>query len=190
MSQRIKYIHNPALDFKVGSVGDPGSRDFFLQITSESTTNTIAIGKTQLEALLERFQELIRELRRQKLATQDDLAKVQVITDSELLYPIEEDFQAGIMGITWEPELNRVSLEIQELSDMPEFADLVQIDEDTSEFDFPPDILQAILEIAQIRGFITLAQKVIAAGRAPCPFCGLPIDISGHLCPRANGYKR
>jgi uncharacterized repeat protein (TIGR03847 family) len=94
------------------------------------------------------------------------------------------------MGITWEPEINRVSLEIQELSEMPEFSDLVQIDEDTSDFDFPPDILQAILEIAQIRGFIVLAQKVIDSGRAPCPFCGLPIDLSGHLCPRANGYKR
>lgn len=190
MSQRIKYIHNPAIDFKVGALGEPGSRDFFIQIASDSSVNTISIGKIQLEALIERFQELIRELRRQKLATSEDLLKIFNSSESELQFPIEEDFQAGIMGITWEPEINRVSLEIQELSDQPEFADLVQIDEDTSDFDFPPDILHAILEISQIRGFIALAQKVVDSGREPCPFCGLPIDITGHLCPRANGYKR
>jgi hypothetical protein len=31
---------------------------------------------------------------------------------------------------------------------------------------------------------------VIAAGRQPCPFCGLPINPEGHLCARANGYRR
>jgi hypothetical protein len=24
----------------------------------------------------------------------------------------------------------------------------------------------------------------------PCPFCGIPIDPNGHLCPRSNGYRR
>jgi len=23
-----------------------------------------------------------------------------------------------------------------------------------------------------------------------CPFCGRPIDADGHICPRANGYRR
>jgi hypothetical protein len=31
---------------------------------------------------------------------------------------------------------------------------------------------------------------VVNAGRAPCPFCGSPIDPAGHLCPRANGFRR
>ena len=24
----------------------------------------------------------------------------------------------------------------------------------------------------------------------PCPFCGGPMDPTGHLCPRANGFRR
>jgi len=24
----------------------------------------------------------------------------------------------------------------------------------------------------------------------PCPFCGGPVDPAGHLCPRANGFRR
>jgi hypothetical protein len=31
---------------------------------------------------------------------------------------------------------------------------------------------------------------VVAAGRPPCPFCGGPLDAGGHVCPRANGYRR
>jgi hypothetical protein len=30
---------------------------------------------------------------------------------------------------------------------------------------------------------------VVSAGRPPCPFCGLPVDADGHLCPRMNGHR-
>lgn len=190
MGNRVKYIHNPVETLKVGTVGEPGARQFFIQVFSSLGRNTISIEKIHLQALVERLEELIRELRRQKLATVDDLNREFKKTSTDLDFPVEEDFQAGIMGITWLPELQKVSLEIQEISDQVEFSELVQIDDDTSDFDYPPDILQAILEIYQIRSFIKSAVQVIASGRAPCPFCGLPIDISGHLCPRSNGYKR
>ena len=26
--------------------------------------------------------------------------------------------------------------------------------------------------------------------RPACPFCGGPVDPAGHLCPRANGFRR
>ena len=34
------------------------------------------------------------------------------------------------------------------------------------------------------------ARALVSAGRPPCPFCGGPLDPTGHVCPRANGYKR
>jgi len=40
------------------------------------------------------------------------------------------------------------------------------------------------------RGFASRAETVVSAGRPPCPFCGQPLDPEGHLCPRANGFKR
>ena len=190
MSKRVIYRHIPEENFIVGTVGNPGERAFFLQVTSTSGTNSIFLEKTQLIALVERFEELIRELKRKKMVSEQELFAPSTQLDSELIFPIEEDFRAGVMGITWEPENERVSLEIQEFSEMEEFSDLVQVDEDTSDHDFPPDILEALLTISQIRGFINLADDVISAGRELCPFCGLPIDLTGHLCPRANGYKR
>ena len=40
------------------------------------------------------------------------------------------------------------------------------------------------------RDFVARAQALVAAGRPPCPFCLQPLDPSGHICPRANGYRR
>ena len=31
--------------------------------------------------------------------------------------------------------------------------------------------------------------KIVAAGRPPCPLCGLPLDTDGHVCPRQNGHR-
>ena len=40
------------------------------------------------------------------------------------------------------------------------------------------------------RDFVARAQALVAAGRPPCPFCLQPLDPHGHICPRANGYRR
>jgi len=58
------------------------------------------------------------------------------------------------------------------------------------DIDMGPDLLIATLNIAQVKGFCERAMNIVNAGRAACPFCGLPIDPLGHLCPRANGYRR
>ena len=40
------------------------------------------------------------------------------------------------------------------------------------------------------RSFVQRAEQVLEAGRPSCPFCGNPIDPDGHLCVRANGFRR
>ena len=43
---------------------------------------------------------------------------------------------------------------------------------------------------AYARDFVARAQALVSAGRPPCPFCLQPLDPAGHVCPRANGYRR
>ena len=54
----------------------------------------------------------------------------------------------------------------------------------------PDELLLVSLTPAAARAFSKRAQSVVAAGRPPCQFCGQPLDPAGHLCPRANGYRR
>jgi len=60
---------------------------------------------------------------------------------------------------------------------------------DEDEQDGPP-LLRVRIGGTAARAFVTRAQAVVAAGRPPCPFCGGPLDAGGHVCPRANGYRR
>jgi len=50
--------------------------------------------------------------------------------------------------------------------------------------------VRVVLTPAEARAFARRSLALVAAGRAPCPFCGEPLDPEGHICPRANGYKR
>ena len=50
---------------------------------------------------------------------------------------------------------------------------------------------EAVMSAIRVaRAFTKRAQAVVSAGRQPCPFCGNPMDPEGHLCPRANGFRR
>ena len=177
---RIIYRHQPAIRFIVSAIGEPGQREFFIQVKSEGNLNTVAIDKGQVIALSERFQELIRELRRGRLATTEDLTAPAVQDDAPLELPIESDFTVGIISITWENEY--VIVNIQAASQDDELL--------IDDIDSGPDLIVASLKINQIKGFCARANLVVNAGRPACPFCALPVDPLGHLCPRANGYRR
>jgi uncharacterized repeat protein (TIGR03847 family) len=185
---RIVYEHLLPSRFIVGTVGNPGERAFFLQVVSDVGRTTVAVEKTQVGALSVRLREMIGELRRNKLASLDELSLPAIKDSATLDFPIDEDFQTGVIGITWDQEMQRVIIEAQALMDESE-QELLDED-DISQIEDAPDLMRVYLRINQVRGFCDRADAVVANGRQPCPFCGLPIDPAGHLCPRANGYRR
>jgi len=189
MSSRFIYNHDPAQVFTVGTVGVPGERAFFIQVVSDHGSTTVAVEKNQVAALAERLHELLVEVRRSNLASADELNIAPLTHLEPLQFPLDEDFRAGIMGISWDSEANRISIDIQALSnfEVEEIIgedDLVDIDTEV------PDLLKFSIRIYQAKSFVTFATKLVEAGRAACPFCALPVDPNGHLCPRANGYRR
>lgn len=189
MSDRIIFNHEEANRFIVGTIGLPGERAFFLQASSTNGTTTVSVEKSQVVALAQRLRELITEVRRSKLASLDELGLPVVIDNDNLEFPIDEEFQAGVMGISWDPETQRVSVEIQSIAD-GEFTELMSDEDDLADVEDPPDLLRLTIRLNQAKGFCNRADSIVSAGRPNCPFCGLPIDPAGHLCPRANGYRR
>lgn len=185
---RIIYRHQNVQRCVVGTVGAPGERVFFLQVKSSEGFNSIVLEKSQVQALVERLQLMIRELRRNKLAGSEQLNAPAIKDDLTLEYPITEDFRAGVIAITYEQGGQNVEVQIQALTD-DEYEELIEEDA-ISEGEALPDLLLIQLSIPMVRGFIERAGHVVAAGRTPCPFCGIPLNPEGHLCPRANGYRR
>ena len=189
VSERIIFNHEDATRFIVGTVGVPGERAFFVQASSVAGTTTVAVEKSQVAALAERLHELVTEVRRNKLASLDELDLPATIDNDNLEFPLDEEFRAGVMGISWDPQTQRVAIEIQSIAD-GEFTELISDDEELAGVEDPPDLLRLTLRLNQVKGFCNRAENVLQAGRSVCPFCGLPIDTTGHLCPRANGYRR
>ena len=53
-----------------------------------------------------------------------------------------------------------------------------------------PDAVRVFLTPTRARAFAERADRVVRAGRKPCPLCAEPLDPDGHVCPRQNGYRR
>ncbi|HVN13408.1 MAG TPA: DUF3090 domain-containing protein [Kineosporiaceae bacterium] len=181
---RQVFDYDPPDRFVAGTVGEPGSRTFFLQARSGSRVTSVALEKAQVSVLAERVDELLDEVLRISggKAAVPAVAPVDAEDDEPLDTPIEEEFRVGAMSLAWDPEAGRVVVEC--------FAEGVPVEEEDEEEEVDGAVLRVSISGAAARAFTKRAMAVVAAGRPPCPFCANPLDPGGHICPRANGYRR
>ncbi|MEU4098969.1 DUF3090 domain-containing protein [Streptomyces sp. NPDC026673] len=192
---RQVFLYDKPERFVAGTVGQPGQRTFFLQASAAGRTTSVALEKTQVEALAERIDELLDEVVRRTGGS----APVPAVAPSELLdsgpleVPVEEEFRVGTMALAWDGAEERMILEAQALVEIEaededdlEAAEEMLLQDDEN----GPPLLRVRLTGAQARSFAKRALDVVAAGRPPCPLCSLPLDPEGHVCPRQNGYRR
>ena len=183
MTPRILLFDSPER-FTVGTVGQPGERTFFIQVESGSRLISVALEKSQVQALADRLIYMIREIKQSDpTVTTAKLPR----DDAPLKSPIEEEFRIGIIGLAFDSSQQLIQVDLQAVSETneeePEFIDVDDLSSDQ-------DILRVLISPSEAERFSKRATSVVSAGRQPCPFCGGPIDTRGHLCPRANGYRR
>lgn len=159
--------------FVAGTVGEPGERAFYLQIRDSSRLFSVAVEKAQVQAMVSRLEVMIAEIRKS-----NPLMMVEKLPtdDAPLESPIDSEFQIGAMSLAWDEDSKLIRVELFELED----------DEEDSE----GEVVAVNISLAMATAFTVRSKAVVNAGRLPCPFCGIPIDPRGHLCPRANGYRR
>lgn len=179
MSRSVFNLSDPER-FIIGTIGAPGEREFYLQIRKAGQNFSFALEKSQAAALAERCSAIIREIRAG--------AGEPPVDRSPLETPVESEFTIGVMSLLWEAESERFLLEAQAITNSRSDDAFEEIVEDSTE-DAPP-ILRARFDLVLARAFVIRTEEVVAAGRPPCIFCGAPINADGHLCPRANGYRR
>ncbi len=179
------YAYDPPERFIAGTVGEPGERTFYLQATAVGRMTSVVLEKAQVSQLAERLDELLDEvLRRTGGAASIPATAPDALTDDgPLEQPLIEDFRVGAIALAWDGDSERVIIEAQELSDTP-------LEPLTDELpDDGPAVLRVTITAAAARAFAKRAQAIVVAGRPPCPLCGLPLDASGHVCPRQNGHR-
>lgn len=169
----MKYEFTQPDRFIAGTVGEPGERAFYLQIRSSTRLLSVAVEKAQVQAISERLEVMISEIRK---STPLMIIEKLPRDDAPLESPIDAEFQIGAMSLAWDESTQLICIQLFELEDDEE-----EVEGEVVEINITP---------AMAAAFSLRSKAVVNAGRLPCPFCGIPIDPRGHLCPRSNGYKR
>ena len=168
----MKYEFTRPERFVAGTVGEPGERAFYLQIRTSTRLLSVAVEKAQVQAISTRLEVMIAEIRKSSpLVSIEKLVK----DDLPLESPIDAEFQIGAMSLAWDEATQLICIQLFELED----------DEGAE-----GEVVEINITPAMAAAFSLRSKAVVNAGRLPCPFCGIPIDPRGHLCPRANGYRR
>ncbi|HEY0904474.1 MAG TPA: DUF3090 domain-containing protein [Marmoricola sp.] len=187
----VVHGFDPPERFVAGTVGPPGQRTFFLQARAGNRLVSVALEKQQVQALAERVDELLDEVMATQVGGESvipALAPLGLEDSDPLEQPIEEEFRAGTMTLSWDPTDERVVIEVFPYTEAAVITP-DQLDEDFEEPE-PDEVFLVRLPAGPARAFVKRAEQVLEAGRPSCPFCGNPIDPDGHLCVRANGFRR
>ncbi len=148
--------------FTTGALGQPGQRTFVIQVRADGSRFTMKCEKQQVAAL----SQYIRQL----LADAPEML--------QLSQPQEVNFTVGTVGIAYDPRNDRMVIQIEELVPFDENEEPIMDAEVTR--------IRLNITRGQAVAFCDHADEVVAAGRPPCIFCGRPMNIDGHMCPRMN----
>ena len=160
---------SPAIDlgdldrFTVGTHGPVGRRVFLLQCRADRTLLTLKVEKQQVSVLAEYLARLLVDLERPDYTPDDE----------DLDEPSEAHWVVGTIGVSFDEDADRIVVVAEEL-----------VDEDEE-----GDVARFTITRHQAAAFAVRATSLVEAGRPACPLCSLPLDPSGHTCPRTNGHR-
>jgi len=165
--------------FVADAIGEPGSRTFYLQARQGGAVVTLGLEKVHLAALAGRLAGLLDAVETDGGGT-DPQGDVATRDDAPLEPPVVEAFRIGAISLAWDEGANRVVIEAQPALEDGEMQ--LASDDDPA----GPDLLRVQVAPARARDFVRRAAGLVAAGRPSCPFCGQPLEATGHFCPRTN----
>ena len=149
----------------VGTEGEPGQRQFFLQVVAGGKAVTLACEKFHVQGLVQRIEQLL----------ESHGSKAQPAAPAAPAGPMRPEWAIAELGLGYNETKSQFVIVAREAVTDGEAAEAA-----TARF---------WLDERQLRGLAKQAEQVLSAGRPLCQFCGLPMDPAGHPCPAANGSR-
>ncbi len=163
-----------------GAVGEPGARAFYVQARNADTELTVLVEKEQVALLASEAVAFLDRLA-------DEYPEDQVILPpaaAQLHEPTVPLFRARLIGLGFDPERELVLIELREhASDDDDEVEAAPEPLETEESGY---VARIYATRSQVRAMAAHGAEVVEAGRPPCPLCGMPMDATGHRCPRWN----
>jgi uncharacterized repeat protein (TIGR03847 family) len=155
--------------FTAGTVGPPGQRVFYIQVREDEVTVSLRCEKQQVAALTEYFDGLLNDLEPAPYGVSAN--------DLGLAQPVEAIWTVGSIGVAYDEPSDRIVVVLEEIT---------EVDDEIDGVETPGASVKVRLNRSQVSAFVRHSRELVASGRPPCRFCGLPIDTDGHPCPRMN----
>ena len=168
MSRQIHVFRSPER-FLAGTIGQPGEREFFLQVVDGRRVLSVACEKQQVAAISQFLRRVLNDL-----PPPEDRPVPAAL---ELVEPVEQAFVLGPIGLGYDQRNDRLVVQLEEIG---------MVDEDGDDLPGYDGHVRLYVTRGQAAAFCDHADRIIAAGRPDCRWCSLPIDPDGHACPRMN----
>jgi uncharacterized repeat protein (TIGR03847 family) len=160
----------------LGVIGEVGHRLFLFYCRQGLVETTVKVEKQQIAVLSGYLGRIVKELGRPG----------HLPEDLEFYGTEEYEWVVGTIGVSYDEELDRIVIVLEEIGSGEEDD---EDDEDDDELGESAHVLRVALSREQAAAFAIHATRLVEAGRPPCPLCSLPLDPSGHDCPRTNGHR-
>ena len=180
-----------------GAVGDPGEREFFLQARTESAQLTVLVEKEQVALLATEAVAFLDRIA-EDYPEEGSTVSEPITRQAGLREPTVPLFRARLIGLGFDPDRELVLIELRERSseDEEEGDALTSAAGDEAEVPDPAGadpaedeegyVARIYATRPQVRAMAAKGAEAVAAGRPLCPLCDMPMDPSGHRCPRWN----
>jgi len=176
--------------FATGAIGEPGDRTFILQAVQGLRVASVMLEKEQVSVLADRVLAIVDEIERRGLAA-IDAGPAGILDERPLQQPLHEEFRVGTMVIAWDDDADRLVVEARSMTfdagaGEPAVRDGDEVEDEDIPDDAPigPDVLRVRLTPYMAQQFARRANSVVAGGKPTCPFCGEPLQATGHFCHR------
>ena len=155
--------------FTTGAIGEPGDRTFFLQARQGRQRVAVKCEKQQVSAIVQYHERVLPDL-----PPPEERPMAGAL---ELVEPVEEAFVLGPIGLGYDRGSDRLIVQLEEMG---------SVDDDGEELVGYDGHIRLYVTRAQAASFCEHAERIVAAGRPDCQWCGNPIEPDGHACPRMN----
>jgi len=155
---RRMFIFDPPDRFVAGTIGQPGSRTFFIQARRSGQVVSVVLEKVQVAVLAERLGVLLDELEARGITTPGE----PVPDEQPLDEPINETFRATTLTLGWDGDAERILVEAR-----AEAEDDDEDDDDEDEADDEDDEDEPVIDLSTVEGLAgTPGGELLAAFEA------------------------
>jgi uncharacterized repeat protein (TIGR03847 family) len=165
--ENAEHDFGEAVSVDAEAIGEPGHRTFRLLVSAPQRAASIWMEKQQLSGIAVWLDEVLDRLDREHPSEDPDVAPLPIGAIFEV------DFRATQIGLGYSEEDGLFAIHAFDermVGGAPAF--------------------RCLLTRGQSRALSRKIAEVVAGGRALCPLCDMPIDPSGHVCPKSNGHAR